>query len=439
MKILVITRSPWDDSNNTGNTMTNFFENWPSAEIANIYMREAKPHNAVCKTYYSISDRDIAKSIFKRNYKAGKLFEWDISESKSVEITNNKVKNEEVMYNLFRQKSSVFALWGQDILWQMGNWKNDRLDDFLTSFNPDIIFSPSFYTRYTHKLMWYIQEKTNAKLVLFHGDDYIFSTVKNKSLLKKINQKIRTATITKSVIKSDLNYCISPKQMEEYSTHFNKEMKLLFKGKDFDEFPEYSLNVEEPIIIRYIGSILYGRWKTLSLLAKKIQEINSESGKTVFILDIYSQYIPSQSQLESMVIEGSSKFNGKISPNEVSKKLKESDIVLHLESFESDEKMATRLSFSTKIVDCFHSGRPIMAIGWEEAASITYLESNDVAIVSTNENEIKDKLIRILNSPTILETYAKKSWDFGKENHQIELIQKKLYNDFQSVIGERNL
>ena len=54
MRILVITRNAWDDTNSIGNTMSNLFSNWDDVEFANIYFRSALPNNDICKKYYQI-------------------------------------------------------------------------------------------------------------------------------------------------------------------------------------------------------------------------------------------------------------------------------------------------------------------------------------------------------------------------------------------------
>jgi len=75
-----------------------------------------------------------------------------------------------------------------------------------------------------------------------------------------------------------------------------------------------------------------------------------------------------------------------------------------------------------------------MAIGWQEAASIDYLIKNDAAIVATNEEEIFEQLEKMVSNPSIITEYAKKAWDCGKKNHQIDEIQKRLLKDLESLV-----
>jgi hypothetical protein len=435
MNVLIITRSAWDDSNSIGNTMSNLFNEYPIDNIANLYVRSAMPNNCVCKNYYSISDKDVFKSLFSFNNIAGKAFTWEIRKAGSSGSFSKDEIEEDRLYSYFRKKSFVCALWGQDLLWRLGNWRNQNLDNFLDQFKPDIIFSPSFHTSYTHRILWYIQKKTNAKVVLFHADDYLSIQKKGVSFLEQHNQKIRAKVVESSALKADINYCISHLQQEEYQKKIGKEMKLLHKGANFSNQPDYSLPKEdEPIKIIYVGSVLYGRWKTLSILAEEISKINKVKNK--FVLVIYSQYTLTKEMKEKMIIEGASIFKGKIPSNQVKDTLMSGDVVLHLESFDDVEKEKTRLSFSTKIVDCLNSGRALMAIGWDKAASIDYLVKNDAALVATDVNGISDLLNEIQLDRNILKEYADKAWMCGKKNHQIDEIQKNLYHELSSLVKE---
>lgn len=328
------------------------------------------------------------------------------------------------------------ALWAQELLWRTGGWKNEKLDQFLRDFAPDVIFVPGLQRGYIKKILKYIQKRTNAKVVLFHADDYLNVPSIKTSPFVKINNKLKANIVKKSAKKADLNYCISPKQRAEYSYLLNREMKLLYKGADFSEKPIYEPKETDMIKIVYVGSILYGRWRTLAMLSKVIQKINIE--KPILELQIYSQYEPSEKVKEQMIIEGASEFKGKIPSEQVEEVLKSSDIVLHLESFDEIERLETRLSFSTKIVDCLNSGRCLIAIGWSEAASIDYLIQNDAALVATNEEEISELLNKIVNDRSIVSEYAEKAWKCGRENHQIDVIQGNLYNDLKMLTEDRS-
>ena len=67
MRVLVVTRNAWDDTNAIGNTLSNFFKGIDCIEFANIYFRAAKPNNKLCKTYFHVTEIEILKKHANKN------------------------------------------------------------------------------------------------------------------------------------------------------------------------------------------------------------------------------------------------------------------------------------------------------------------------------------------------------------------------------------
>ena len=69
-------------------------------------------------------------------------------------------------------------------------------------------------------------------------------------------------------------------------------------------------------------------------------------------------------------------------------KYRNSDVAVHVESFDLKNRLTTRLSFSTKIIDCMNSGCAILAIGPNSQAGMAYLKDNNAAICINNIKDI---------------------------------------------------
>ena len=64
MRILVISRNAWDDTNAIGNTMSNFFGGIDNVVFASMYFRSATPNNRLRKRNYRDSETEnLKKSI----------------------------------------------------------------------------------------------------------------------------------------------------------------------------------------------------------------------------------------------------------------------------------------------------------------------------------------------------------------------------------------
>ena len=69
--VLILSRDSWNDTNSSGNTMSNYFKNWDSKCIANIYCRDEIPDNKICVNYFKISESVLINKLLRRTKKAG--------------------------------------------------------------------------------------------------------------------------------------------------------------------------------------------------------------------------------------------------------------------------------------------------------------------------------------------------------------------------------
>lgn len=429
-RILLISRSSWSNSNSIGNTFSSIFKGWDENCISNIYCRSNFPENEICKKYFSISDGRLLKSIYKKGFSAGMPIERS---NDSNVLIRKEQKREKKLYDFFKVNRLIIFLWFQELLWYFGRWKNKKLDDFLIENDPEIIFFPVFQSIYAHRLLWYVKKKTNAKIILFHADDFVTMKQFSLSPLFWINRIICKKVISKSVRMADLNYCITEKQSNEYDKIFKIQSSILYKFDDFkEEFSESSIN--SPIKLVYTGNVNLGRWKTLSEIGKTLKRINAK--EITATLDVYT-LSPLTKEMEKELNDNESIFlRGSLSSNEVEKVQKEADVLIHVESFSLKEKLQVRLSFSTKIVDYFNRGKCIFAVGWKEAASIDYLIKNDAAVVAIDKSEIDIKLKELISNPKMILEYGEKAWNCGVRNHQIHDIQSKLFEDLARIAGK---
>ena len=65
-------------------------------------------------------------------------------------------------------------------------------------------------------------------------------------------------------------------------------------------------------------------------------------------------------------------------------------MLVHVESFDNKSRQLTKLSISTKIPEYLATGKPIIAIGPREVASLEYLK--DCSLWITNKNDIYNKI-----------------------------------------------
>ncbi len=424
MRILIISAEVWRANTNGGNVLSNLFEGM-TADFAQIYCNPGLPDNRVCKTYFQMTDLMMIRNLLKR-VPVGKRFHLDTynDATEDIELVNAGYFQ---LLKRFRWQGLYLI---RELLWFFAHWDNEQLKKFVLEFKPDIVFAPCYGSHYMLRLTRHIHKLTDVKFVSYISDDIYSLKQFSISPLFWLNRLILRKSLRKTFSVYSLVYTMTLEQLNEISLSLGADMKILRKGEMFDGVSRKAA-VNSPIKITYAGSIYGGRFSTLNRLGKSLLRINSEGLK--YVLNIYTQTTVTR-KIRRCLHNGRDLFlNGQIDQEALKNIYALSDIALHVESFELKNKLLTRLSFSTKIVDCLASTCAVMAISWREQAGYKYLQKEDAAICIDSSNKIEPTLRKILDNSNVIIEYADKAWQCGKRNHQLEQIQAELYSDLKHL------
>lgn len=426
LRVLVVSYLPWRNDISVGNTLSNIFQGMEDRlEIASIYFRDDVPNNHIVSRYFHISEKLLVKHIINRK-----------NTGEEVAVANNgKMHKFSNKYNQARRMRWEIMLLAQDMIGVLGKWKSEALEYFIKDFNPDIVFGPLGRVPVTNSLMSYVSKKFSIPLVTYPWDDHYSLKKVSYSPFFWVKTFVERHFIKKCAKQSTYMYAITKSMQKEYEGYFNKKIKLLYKGYNFND-PPVKRTLNSPIKIVYMGNIGSGRWKIIANISTLINKINKSTGR-IFELYIYT-LSPISTKIRKCLDNGDSHLMKPVPSSEILNTMNASDILLHVEPTQRTERSFFRLSFSTKLVDYFYNGRCILAVGGE-TASMDYLRENDAAIVETDSTNLLRKLTEIANNPNVILEYSKKSWDCGCRNHQIGEIQKRVYDDFCAIINKNRL
>ena len=208
-------------------------------------------------------------------------------------------------------------------------------------------------------------------------------------------------------------------------------MKILLKSADASLIPEKE-NIGEPIRLVYAGGIYLNRYKTLKKIADAIRSINKDGVR--MRLDIYTANEITEKISRALDDKENSFIHPSVSLPELAEIYKASDIALHVESFGLKERLAVRMSFSTKIVDCLASGAAPMAVCDPKQGGYRYLEEEGAAICVGSADKIEAALRELLSNPERIKDYARSARECVARNHDKEKTAEMLRCDFEELI-----
>lgn len=432
MRILLITNEEWNDFVYGNGVLTNWFSGF-NAEIAQIYTSPGLPINDICNKYFQITDSQMLKSIFGGKKAGGQIIK--VRDSVELESAKENAQRKGI-YSVMKRVSMSFNTSVQiirDFIWLNGRYNTDSLRHFIQDFNPDIVFCPRYISPKLMRLERLVSSMTKAPFVAFTADDEA-SVPTYGSWLSRIRKRIIHKRFTEHISLYKHYFMFSQEQADEYHAEYGIETSTLLKCGDFPSSFNPK-NVGTPIRLVYAGRLYCNRWKTLAEIGKALHEINKHGERMV--LDIYTQEALTNEQRKALCPENSVYIKGSVNPQQLKEVYRNADIALHVESMDKKNRLATRVSFSTKIIDLMASSCAILAVCWNRHCGYQYLRDNDAAFCVDNYSDILPMLQRIVDNPSLVQNYAQKAYECGRKNHTREKVQKQIRDKSEELIAKR--
>lgn len=428
LRVLLLVAEPWRSDDSGGNTIDNFFNGMAGVEFAHVYNADQMPRNNMCTRYFQLSEKESYKSFFTRK-RVGRILTPEeysnITPQLSTDINNNTVSLKNHVIKFVRQIRPNSLLLIRQVLRRYSNWKTPELEAFVKEFNPDVIYAPCYASPFQLALTRHIKKMTGKKIITWSADDNYSLRQFSLNPFFWLNRFWNRRCLRKTYPYYDEFFSISENEIEEMSPIVGKQMKILRKGvyvpETFEPRP-----VHQPIKFIYAGGLYLNRHKSLIAIADALRKLNQ--GVVKAELHIYTG-TSMEGKNDALLNDGRSSFvHGLVTPENLKGLYQESDVAIHCESFDLKYRLMTRLSFSTKVIDCFQSGCAILCIAWEEHTALKYLQKEDAAFCVTSVNEIAPTVRRIVENPELIPQYARKAYECEYKYHRIEDVQKTLYD-----------
>lgn len=427
MRVLIISSECWRDDSNGGNVLSNLFSGIDGIEFAQIYCKGGLPQNNICKNYYRMNDGMALKAILKHKSSFGEVLNYD-----DYPMNPPTDSEKDGFYNFFRLHDWPIFFVARDILWKISPYKSDKLRKFILDFNPDLIFAPCYASLSMLALDRWAKSIVDIPMISYISDDnYSLKQMRFDPIYWVYRLMIRHS-IRKTSKLYNYMYTMTEQQAQEMSKELHIEMPILRKGVEIIEkertYTRTSKNKQVKFI--YAGGTYLGRDKILYRIAKALQELKDE-GVLDYKFDVYTNSLFPDKYQNILNFN----IHKSITSQELAQRYLESDFAFHVESFDRKYAYQTRLSFSTKIVDCLGSGCTTIAVCPSLNAGWQYLKANNAAYCIDDIEDVKNELRKLLTNDLLRDSINKNAKKCLIENHDINLIRQRLYKDFYSVVN----
>ncbi|MBE6995176.1 MAG: glycosyltransferase family 4 protein [Ruminococcaceae bacterium] len=412
-KVLIISANPVDLCQNNGKTLLSFFDGYDTDRIAQLYFYPTVPNTDAVQNFFRISDLDVLRKRLGRVPAAGGTVKPAAAAA---------VEEDEDTARMGRVKKGALMRLAREVLWK-GAWKSRALDAWLDDFAPECIFFVAGDGLYTYDIFEYAKRRSGAKSIVYVTDDYILPR-RTWNPVRVLRQRLTLRRMKRCVREADAFLTISEKMRRTYRDVLGKDSMLAVNMSDCLKEDDAAAAPGGGLLLTYLGGLHYNRDKTLRRLGEAVAAVNASAGTELF-LEIYSNARLDDAQRAALEVPGASRFCGQVDRSGVRRKVNEADVLVHVESFLAKNVEDVLLSVSTKIPEYLSVGKPILAIGPANVASMEYLQ--EIACCVTDEAALEARLRLLAETPALRSELGRRAEEAYWTNHSCDVQRDRLW------------
>ena len=172
-RILIVSASPLR-LDRQSRFLDSYFHGFSYKKIAQFFSNPDKPTEGYCCSYFQITDFRLLMKRFRKSIEPGVVFSDHINTVADAD-RDAGINNEEKVNSVFKKiKRWNISRSIRKIVWKEKYWNNEKFNEWLDSFNPELIFFVISNETYLFDIAKYIQNKFNIPIIMYIADDYYF-------------------------------------------------------------------------------------------------------------------------------------------------------------------------------------------------------------------------------------------------------------------------
>lgn len=307
------------------------------------------------------------------------------------------------------------------------NW-NKYLNDFV----PDIIYTCGGCVS-VMKIALKAARKYQVPIALHFMDDWAHYLQNEQGWIRQNYKKKIRKWLKKCYAKSVSNFVISPYMAADYEAETGITHIPLMNAVSVDKFSNQPENQKETHVFTYAGGLHLERWKALKEIEEILGEFNQKGYQ--FKLRIYTN-LKNNPQIQYFDSATTEIFEA-VPHEEISKVMKEADVLVHTETQSPALMGFFRYSISTKIPEYMAANRPILFYGPKQMRLFQHLKEHEMAFTAENKNELRNCISEIVENESKVEKIRNNAYNYVIENHELAKVQETFYLTICSILGRR--
>lgn len=420
-KVLVISNECFSHTSSNGRTLGNFMVGWPKDKLAQFYLT-GKPDVFYCENFFHVSDRQAINALIGKADKGGRISAEDLNTA-GMETASASPAGKKTARN-------ALTMLARNAIWRSGAWEKSGYWKWAEAFMPDVVLLQAGDCEFMFRLARETAKRLNTKLVIYNSEGYYykdFDYFRGRGLAHMAYPLFRRQLkreIERAYEDASCAIYICDELREQYAQNFSGRAETVFTASGI--LYEEKTHSNDVFTTVYCGNLGLKRHESLIEIADTLQSISQD-----LFVDVYGK--APNGQVEAQLAQSRGiRYHGLVPYEQVKQLLRDSDLLLYVESFDAFYQEDIKFGFSTKIADSLASGNCFLLYAPEHFACYQYLRKNQAAYTASNQQEMKTILQELIENPSARCRYTETALKLADENHQIEKNTKK----FQNILRE---
>lgn len=424
-RTIVFSNNCFSKTDSNGRTMGNFFLGWPKEKLAQFYIQNAMPDFSYCENFFRVTDSQALKAILGKKC-GGKIANTEKEAAAKSAQKRTGAGGRNALTMLLRE-----------IVWSLGFWKTKTYKDWVREFSPEVVLLQAGDCGFMFDLALKTAKQYGAKLVIYNTEGYYFKKFdyfKGKGLTHILYPVFRwnlKRAIQKAYKKAD--HCIfnCDALLDDFKKEFDIEADVIYTASDL-QLERKAVLQNNGFLVSYAGNLGVGRGESLIEVAQVLRTISKDA-----TLNVYGSLPNDELKQKFEECEGL-QFCGRVSYDRVKEILQESDLLLHIESFEPYYIEDLKYAFSTKIADYLASNNSFLIYAPEEFAETKYLLENEAAYVATSPQMLEKQLRQLIMQPESRKKFCQKAAALAEANHNVKTAVKRFQSSMCKLVEAKH-
>lgn len=421
-KVLVLSINAFRNGGSNGKVLAKCFGDWPQDRIAQFYTYSEFPDMPLCSNYFRVTDKEVIKSLLT------------FSQQGNVIQLRREEENPSVT-NPYKRKirRNPLTLLIQDFVWSLGFWRGSRFKTWVKDFSPEVIVVFASGSSYMNNIARYVSKWLDIPYIIFNTENYYFKEYNYffgekwgclYPIYKYECKKAFNKLMNGSSHEIYTNECLD----QLYRKHFKRNGTILYQASDLKKF---ETNISRKNVFTYAGNLGLNRHKSLIEIAEALQSLSSD-----YILDVYGRTTSEESETELKKAKGI-RYHGMVPYSQVLEIMKNSNFLIHCESFDEQWIKDLSAAFSTKISDILTAGRCLILYADKSIACAQYVKKNACGCVINNPSQLKERLAELLAKKDLQEMYIQNGILTSQRDMNAKKNSEKFYQILCDVVTHK--